>query len=294
MGIIPSLDDWARRPRRLVGVHNAVGAVLAQDLGFDGVWLSGLEVSASAALPDTEIVTLTETLHICRQISRACPNLPLWVDADTGYGDPFNFSFAATELVRAGVWGVCIEDKMFPKRNSFSNGAQTLADPQDVSDKIKAAKSSVECPQLIARTEALIAGAGVEEALERANRYAEAGADLILIHDKTPSGDDVFAFAQRWHRPELLVAVPTTYYTRDFSELTNSGINTVIYANYSLRSSVQAMRTSMSVIAQEGSTESLEGNISSVNDIFSLQNRNLITSDDVFSVHTTTTDTYLA
>jgi phosphoenolpyruvate phosphomutase len=256
---------------RFFGIHNALGARIADQAGFDGLWLSGLEVSASLGVPDMEIVSLTQMLELSRTITRVT-KLPLIVDCDTGYGDTTNIQFAAREYLRAGVAGMCIEDKVFPKRNSFAGVAQVLEDPQTFALKIQAAKQEVgDDLAIVARTESLIAGQSVAQAMERAELYAQVGADAVLIHDKTASADAILQFAKQWDRRTALFAVPTTYYGTSYDALVASGISTVIYANQGLRSAITAVKDAARHIANTGSTANLEGKMASIAEIFDLQ-----------------------
>lgn len=260
---------------KFIGVHNPIGALLAEESGFDGLWLSGLEVSASLGLPDTEIVSLSQTVGLCRDIRRACA-LPLLVDCDTGYGDPHNMFLATVDYIRAGASGLCIEDKVYPKRNSFAAADQILEDPLEFSEKIRAAKLAAEQSDglaIVARLESLIAGETVADALSRAEIYRDAGADAILVHDKSADGDAVLEFARHWRSSTPLIAVPTTYFTRSFEELRDAGYGTVIYANHGLRASINTVRSVMASIMTNGSTVKIEETICPVTEIFGLQSK---------------------
>lgn len=260
---------------RLMGVHNALGGILAEEAGFDGLWVSGLEVSASMGVPDTEIVSLSQMLDLARSITRVV-DVPVIVDADTGYGDPQNLRYAVAEYMASGVAGICIEDKVFPKRNSFIEEGQVLEDPDVFACKIAAAKevSAGSTFSVVARVESIIAGRPLAEALHRARTYRDAGADAVLIHDKSSHGGEVLAFAAEWDHDLPLVAVPTTYHQVEYSALREAGYGTVIYANQGLRSAVSAMRTVMDEIGRTGSSSSIESSITPVAELFRLQSEN--------------------
>lgn len=260
---------------RFIGIHNPIGALLAKESYFDGLWLSGLEVSASLGLPDTEIVSLSQTVGLCRDIRRVC-DLPLLVDGDTGYGDPHNMYLAAKDYISAGVTGICIEDKIYPKRNSFANERQKLEDPILFSEKIRAGKlAAQEFGELtvVARLESLIAGESVDQALKRAKIYEDAGADAILVHDKSANGDAVIEFSEKWHSGTPLIAVPTTYFMRSFDELCSAGYSTVVYANQCMRASINTIKWTLASIRDNGSTKEIEENICKVEEIFGLQSK---------------------
>src|SRR6185369_5272968 len=142
--------------------------------------------------------------------------IPVVVDTDTGFGNAINAMRATEALERAGAAGICIEDNVFPKRCSFYPGVKrALTDVDEQALKIRAAIGARSTPAfvVIARTEALIAGWGLDEALRRGRAYADAGADAILIHSSQSTVDDVARFAEQWDRLTPLVCVPTTYHT---------------------------------------------------------------------------------
>ena len=154
---------------RAVGAHDAIGAVLGAEAGFDAVWASGLEISTSRGVPDANILSMTECLDAAAIMVRASP-LPVLVDCDTGYGDIHNVMHLVREAEWRGVAGICIEDKPFPKVNSFVKSPQRLEPLPSFCAKLRAAKDAQRNPDtlVVARLEALIVGAGMAEALHRA------------------------------------------------------------------------------------------------------------------------------
>lgn len=259
---------------RYVGVHNALGSKLAERAGFDGVWLSGFEMSASYCVPDADLLTLSQQLEIAKSVVRAA-GIPVLVDCDSGYGHPTNTRYATREFVDIGVAGICIEDKPFPKMNSFDSRRQNLSDPKDMAAKIFTAKSEAVDKagfEVVARTEALIVGGTVQDALSRASLYRRAGADAILIHDNVASSSRVSEFAARWEYDDTpLIAVPTTYYEATGTQLQADGFARVIYANHGLRSIVADLQRTYETILADDSTMLLEDRISSVGAVFDLQ-----------------------
>lgn len=173
---------------RIVSAHNPLGARLAERAGFDGVWSSGLEVSASQGVPDTDILTMSELLGVASSMAAAV-DVPVIADCDAGYGNAHNVMNMIRRYEAAGIAAVSIEDKRFPKVNSFIPGRQELAPIGEFCGKLAAAKEAQRHPGLmvIARIEALIAGWGMDEALRRGEAYARAGADAVLIHAKCDS-----------------------------------------------------------------------------------------------------------
>ena len=257
---------------RLVGAHNALGAKLAERAGFEGVWSSSLEISASHAVPDADILTMSEFLAAAQSMTNAV-SIPVVADVDTGYGNANNVIRMVQKFEAAGAAAVCMEDKLFPKVNSFVSGRQELAPIAEFVGKIMAAKSAQSAPEfmVIARVEALIAGLGMDEALRRAHRYVEAGADAILIHDKGRSPQSIAQFAHSWKGCAPLVVVPTTYYDVTVAELAQMGIKVVIYANQGLRSSIAAMQETFTEILKAGSSAPVEGRIAPMSLVFDLQ-----------------------
>lgn len=260
------------RTIRLIGAHDALGARMAEHAGFEGVWASGFEIAASYAVPDASIVTLTEHLAAARAMSQAA-GLPVVADCDTGYGEALQFSYAVRQFEAAGVAGVCIEDKLFPKINSFAQGSQELLPIADFVAKLRAGQEARRDPDfvIVARVEALIAGCGLAETLHRARAYADAGADAVLVHSKATDVAEIAAVACAWDRPVPLVAVPTTYYQVSAEELAALGIKVVIYANHGLRAALKAMEETYAEILRSGSTATVEGRLWPMKTIFVLQ-----------------------
>lgn len=257
---------------RIIGAHNALGARMGERAGFDGVWASGFEIAASYALPDASIVTMSEHLALARSMCDAV-RIPVIVDCDTGYGDELQFAHAVRQFEAAGVAGVCIEDKQFPKCNSFAEGSQELAPAAAFVEKLRAGKQAQRTRDfvIIARTEALIAGCSAAEALLRARKYADAGADAVLIHSKAKTAAEIAEVATRWDRTTPLVAVPTTYGDTPIDDLAAMGIKVVIYANQGLRGALAAMERVYAEILRSGSTASVDAELWPMKAIFELQ-----------------------
>src|SRR3989338_3535778 len=184
---------------RIVGAHNGIEAKLIERNRFDGVWASGLEISTAHGVPDANILTMTEHLAAARSINEAT-SLPVICDCDTGFGNAANVMHIVKKYETAGIAAVVIEDKLFPKLNSFIAGRQKLASVEEFVGKLEAAKSAQENPDFMvfARIEALIAGWGMDEALRRADAYAGAGADGIVIHSKASTPEEIFTFSEQW------------------------------------------------------------------------------------------------
>jgi len=257
---------------RIAGAHNPLGARLAERAGFDGVWSSGLEISASHGLPDADILTMSELLATARSMAMAV-DLPVVADCDAGYGNASNVMHMIRQYEAAGIAAVSIEDKPFPKLNSFVPGRQELVPTDEFAGKIAAAKAAQRDPDLIviARIEALIAGWGMAEALRRGEAYAEAGADAVLIHAKGDSPEPILTFLERWRLPVPVVVVPTTYHTISADELYRAGAKMVIYANQGLRASIAAISDTFAAILRDGRTTGIETRIAPLSTVFDLQ-----------------------
>lgn len=222
---------------------------------FDGLWLSGLCHAAAAGMPDDGRMPLSEKLTAVRTIRRVSQK-PLLVDCDNGQGD---FSHTARAYARAGVSGLVVEDKCGQKHNSLYGSArvQLLEDPRIFAQKLSDAKAHAPEILLFARLESLIAGQSMEDALERANLYAKAGADGIVIHSLDKTGGQVLDFCHRCKQllPEKPVAcIPTMYPQVSCHTLHQAGADMVIYANHLTRSAYKAMCLTAGSILAAGSS----------------------------------------
>jgi phosphoenolpyruvate phosphomutase len=255
----------------LMEAHNGLSAKIAEEAGFEALWASGLTMSASLGLRDSNEASWTQVLDILEYMADAA-SIPILVDGDTGYGNFNNVRRLVRKLGERGVAGVCIEDKLFPKTNSFIGEGQPLADIEEFCGRLRAAKDSQADDDftVVARIEALISGRGMDEALKRAEAYHAAGADALLIHSKLAAATEILEFAERWGRRSPLVIVPTMYYATPTEVFRRAGINAVIWANHLLRSSISAMRATAAQIHEDQSLLEVEGRIASVKDVFAL------------------------
>jgi len=200
-------------------------------------------------------------------------SVPILLDGDTGYGNFNNARRLVRKLEQRGVAGVCIEDKLFPKTNSFIGEGQPLADITEFCGKIQAMKETQRDPdfQVIARVEAFIAGWPLEEALTRAEAYRKAGADAVLIHSKKSDHSDIEAFMKEWKNIHPVVIVPTKYYKTPTQVFRNLGISTVIWANHNVRAAIAAMQDVCQKLYQQESLVHIEKTVAAVNEVFRLQ-----------------------
>ena len=258
---------------KVAGAFDAMSAKLVELNNFDAVWAGSFAISATHALPDASILTMTEFLSAASNMADAC-SIPIIADCDTGFGGPSNVSHLVKKYENAGIAAICIEDKIFPKQNSLlKEGKQELLSEKDFVAKIIAAKTAKNDPNfmIIARIEALIAGHGIEEALKRATAYEIAGADAILIHSKKNTPDEVFEFCNTWNGNIPIIAIPTTYPTVTLDELKNNNVKMVIYANQSLRAAHWAMSEHLNQLSNVKSLSEVKTNLTSMEDIFHLQ-----------------------
>lgn len=266
---------------RVMGAHNPLGAKLIEKCSFDAIWASGLEISTAHALPDANILTMTENLEAARAIHEAS-HLPVVCDCDTGYGNATQVMHMIRRYEAAGIAAVVIEDKRFPKINSLLSAKQELATIEEFVGKIQAAKKAQLDPEfmVIARVEALIAGLGMEEALRRAHAYADAGADGIVIHSKAKTPAEIFLFAEQWKKEIPLVAIPTTYFHVTATELEKGGFSMAIYANQGLRASIRAMKEVFERIDRDGCTAAVENEIAPLAEVFEIQGMKDMQADE--------------
>ena len=255
------------------GAFDAMSAKLVETCGFDAIWAGSFAISATHALPDASILTMTEFLNVASNMEEAC-NIPIIADCDTGFGGPSNVSHMIKKYERAGIAAVCIEDKTFPKQNSFlENSKQELLPEKDFVSKIIAGKEAKENPNfmLIARTEALISGMGMKEAIKRANAYEKAGADAILIHSKRDSPEEVFEFSESWGGTLPLIVVPTSFPTVKLDELISHKIKMIIYANQTLRATHAVILKVLEQLKNSTSINDLSVDMTTMQEIFQLQ-----------------------
>ena len=258
----------------LMEAHNGLSARIVQEAGFQGIWASGLTMSAALGVRDSNEASWTQVLDVL-EFMRDAADLPIMVDADTGYGNFNNVRRLVCKLEQRGIAAMCIEDKLFPKTNSFiSSEQQSLASIEEFTGKIKAAKDTQQNSDfcVVARTEAFIVGQGLSEALKRADAYRRAGADGVLIHSKSKTPDQVLAFMQEWGNACPVVIVPTTYYMTETRLFEKAGISMVIWANHLLRASIHAMQQTAKKIFMEKSLAVIETEIATVAEVFRLQN----------------------
>lgn len=255
----------------LMEAHDGISSKIAENAGFKGLWASGLCMSTALGVRDSNEISWTQVTQVLEHMSDVT-HIPILVDGDTGHGNFNNVRILVKKLCKLHIAAVAIEDKIFPKTNSFIETKQSLASVQEFCGKIKAAKDSQLDPDfcLIARTESLIVGASMNEAIDRATAYYEAGADGIIIHSKKPNAEEILEFSKQWCNPCPLIIIPTKYYNEPTSSYENKNISMVIWANHNMRAAIRSMENICKKIMLEKSVINIEENIASVNDIFNL------------------------
>jgi phosphoenolpyruvate phosphomutase len=261
-----------KRPALAMAAHNPLAAKLAAEAGFDAIWGSGFELSASYAVPDANILSMDVHLEMMRAIG-AVEDAPVIADIDTGFGNAINVAYAVERYAAAGVAAVVMEDKTFPKDSSLRpGGRQELVPVGEFQGKLEAAKAAMAGGLVVARTEALIAGLGETEALRRGESYVEAGADALLVHSKQKSPQEIVSFCNAWRGRVPLVLVPTSYPELSFADIARlRKVGLIICGNHAVRAAVAAMRSVFGRIIRDGGLAGVDADIASVADIFALQ-----------------------
>ena len=269
---------------KVCGAFDVMSAKLAEMNGFDAIWASGFGISSARALPDAGIITMTELLDAVTFMAEAC-NIPVIADCDTGYGGPNNVAHLVKKFENAGIGGICIEDKTFPKENSlFKDGKQVMISKRDFVAKIVAAKNAKKNDDfiIIGRVEALIADLGVEEAMSRANAYAKAGADIIFVHSRKESPDEIFKFLKLWRGKVPIMIIPTAFPTVTLDELKSRGVEMVVYAHQTTLAAFAAVSDVIKQMSKIKSLSELNTKMASMEDLFNLQGMQQIKDHESF------------
>jgi phosphoenolpyruvate phosphomutase len=252
--------------------HHPLAAKIVENAGFDGVWASSLTLSSVLGKRDANEATWSQLLEIAVRMASTV-HIPVLLDADNALGD-FNTMRQITQAAsRSGIGGVTVEDKAFPKLNSFLDEQSDLIPKTQFCGMIKAAKDSVVRNNfsVIARTESLVLGHSVNEALDRSLAYIEAGADAILVHSKSNSANEVIQFLRSWSGRSPIIVVPTTYHNGNVEILFEAGATIVVWANHMLRASIFSMLQVAKDIRKNGNiTDHSESIIVPMSEIFKI------------------------
>ncbi|HLK56188.1 MAG TPA: methylisocitrate lyase [Chthonomonadaceae bacterium] len=252
------------------GVFNAITAKLAQEAGFDALYLSGAGVTNSlTGYPDIALLTLTEMAQQARYVARAV-SVPVIADADTGYGEILNVARAVEEFEHAGLAGIHLEDQVAPKRCGHLDGKQVIP-ALDMAKKIRAAVRARTDTDffLIARTDARSIH-GLQDAIDRANRYMDAGADAIFP-ESLQSAEEFATFAQQVHAP--LLANMTEFGKTPLlsvSEFAAMGYAMVIFPMTAFRVMMRAAQETYSELKQNGTQAALMDSMQTRKELYEL------------------------
>lgn len=266
---------------RIMESHNALSALIVENIKsdsgieYDGMWSSSLTDSTSKGKPDIEAVDVTARINTINEIFEVTTK-PMIYDADTG-GIAEHFAFTVRTLERTGVSAVIIEDKTGLKKNSLfgTDVEQTQDTIENFCNKIKAGKKAqiTDHFMIIARIESLILEKGMDDALTRAFAYVEAGADGIMIHSRAKLPDEVVEFCKKLkekYSSVPIVVVPTSYNQITAKELSEAGVNIIIYANHMLRAAYPNMKKVAQMILENDRSYEAESELLSINEILDL------------------------
>ena len=266
---------------RFADVHSGLSGLILENtkvlsngnlVEFDGMWSSSLVDSTTRGMPDNESVDITERLQGLDNVL-SVTSKPVIFDGDTG-GKEEHFRLNVRKLERYGISAVIIEDKIGLKQNSLfgMERIQHLDSPESFANKILSGVKSKLNPDfmVIARIESLIAGAGMRDALNRAQIYAAAGADGIMIHSREKDPTEIFEFMKKFNKLNLnlpIIIIPTTFNSVTELELVSSGARIIIYANHLLRAAYPAMKLAAETILRNGRSLELDKDLMTIKEI---------------------------
>jgi len=267
-----SLRQRLQQPGLVVapGVHDMVSLRMADAMGFDALYMTGFGTVAShLGLPDAGLATYTDMVDRVRQMA-GMARTPLIADGDTGYGGLLNVAHTVRGYEAAGARAIQLEDQASPKKCGHTPGRRVVP----VADMVRKIQVAVDARRsrdflIIARTDARSAH-GLDEALRRAEAYADAGADAILIHSKKSDPAEILEFCRLWDNRKPVVVVPTKYYRVPTAKLREAGVSLVIWANHNLRASIQAMRTLSKTLHEQQTLLEIEHEVAPLEDVFAL------------------------
>ena len=276
------MEDFLKGPSFLMEAHDGFSAKIVEKIGFEGVWASSLALSSVLGKRDANEASWSELIDVATRIVEST-TLPVIFDGDNALGEFNTMRQIVSTCCSRNIAGLCIEDKDFPKRNSLRHGHSVLLPIKAFQGMIRAGKDTQSNDKfnLIARTEALVAGYPVQEALDRAASYVEAGADAILVQSRNTNGADILSFLNQWTLATPILLVPTTYYGVGTELLIHSGANVIIWGNHLLRAAMKSMMTVADTIRKKAGVSDVEGDIASIDELFQLMNYDEL--DDAYS-----------
>tara|TARA_Y100000816_G_scaffold128440_1_gene90493 strand:- start:3247 stop:4554 length:1308 start_codon:yes stop_codon:yes gene_type:complete len=274
----------SKKLSRFLDIHNGLSGLIVENTKveingkieeFDGMWGSSLTNSTAKGKPDIEAVDFTERVQLLNEVLEVTTK-PIIYDGDTG-GKTEHFKFTVKTLERLGVSAIIIEDKIGLKKNSLLGNSvkQKQDSPVSFAKKIKAGKNvqATEEFMIIARIESLVLDKGIKDALFRAKKYIQAGADGIMIHSKNKNPSEIFKFCKIYNKFKVrkpLVIVPSSFSQVTEKKLEKEGANIVIYANHLLRSVYPNMLNTARSILRNKRAHQVEKNLLSIKNILEL------------------------
>ena len=269
---------------RTMEAHNGLSALVVENAkvvkdekinSFDAIWISSLTDSTAKGKPDIELVDMTSRINTINEIMEVSSK-PIILDGDTG-GLIEHFVFNIKTIERIGVSAIIIEDKIGLKKNSLfgTDVEQTQDSIENFCEKIKAGKKALITDEfmIIARIESLILKQGMEDAINRAKAYIDAGADGIMIHSREKEPDEIFEFCEKFNEfaPNIpLVVVPTSFNQVYEEEFAKKGVNIVIYANHLIRSAYPSMMETATTILENERCKEVDDNCLPIKEILTL------------------------
>jgi phosphoenolpyruvate phosphomutase len=272
--LVPAPDnvlDLDSRSRLVgVGVHDALTASLVAGAGFDLAWVGSFEASTHRRIPDVNLLTYTEMAEVIRAVRTGC-RLPILVDADNGYGSD-ECALRALEMFRdAGATATCIEDNLFPKQNSlYSSKARPLEEPGRFVRRLEKLAGAGTGVKIIARTEALVAGLGPDEAVRRLKWYANADVDALFVQTNAAHAAQLPAVLERVSGVLPLVVAPTALPDLTADEFHDMGAQVVLFANVVCRTTIRALTTMLAALGETRSLARVAEHICDLDEAFDL------------------------
>ena len=269
---------------RTMEAHNGLSALVVENAkvqkdekinSFDAIWVSSLTDSTAKGKPDIELVDMTSRINTINEIMEVSSK-PIILDGDTG-GLIEHFVFNIKTIERMGVSAIIIEDKIGLKKNSLfgTEVEQTQDSVENFCEKIRAGKKALITNEfmIIARIESLILKQGMDDAINRAKAYINAGADGIMIHSREKEPDEIFEFCDKFNEfaPNVpLVVVPTSFNQVYEEEFAKKGVNIVIYANHLIRSAYPSMMETATTILENERCKEVDDNCLPIKEILTL------------------------
>ncbi|MER6333571.1 isocitrate lyase/phosphoenolpyruvate mutase family protein [Streptomyces sp. NPDC001034] len=250
-----------------VGVHDALTARMVQSAGFDLLWLGSLEVCSRFAIPDRNLLTPTEMTSVIREV-KAATTLPVYVDADNGYGSDLTAARAVRAFEDAGAHTVVIEDNVFPKRNSLAaEESRDLMDTEEFARRLERVTAERKNLRIVARCEALVAGLGVDEAVRRMRRYAETGVDGLFVQVNKKCKDQLFPALEQVRGLLPITLAPTSLPEVPLETFAEYGATTVLFANVVVRRMLATLPGMLATLRDECLLSAVEPDIAPVEQV---------------------------